>query len=204
MSSKKGITGNKQRFTKDFNELLMELQKGTTSSDVAYESDGNFDTALEHSLKNMTNFTILLRGPADTPYSGGKFRLRVEIVGDYPWKAPVVTFETEIYHPNVRGKTICLDTLGSNWSPVLTLSQLILTISALLCNPNGSDPLSANVGAEFRDNYQQFKKNAIEHTMKHAIKDERRDYMKIDKTLFDKKSKVLSKKKDYADEEDDE
>jgi ubiquitin-conjugating enzyme E2 D/E len=199
MSSKKNISVNKQRLTKDFNELLVELGKSVKSNDIAYECDGNFDTALENSLKNMTNFTILLRGPSDTPYSGGKFRLRVEIQGDYPWKPPVVTFETKIYHPNVRDKSICLDTLSSSWSPIITLSHLILSISALLCSPNGGDPLSANIGAEFRDNYQLFKKNAIEHTIKYAIKDERRDYMKIDKTVANntKTSTIYKKSNEY-------
>lgn len=204
MSTKKIVPGNKQRLTKDFNELIVELSKSVKSNDVAYECDGNFDTVLDNSLKNMTNFTILLRGPEDTPYSGGKFKLRVEIKGDYPWKPPVVTFETEIYHPNVRGKSICLDTLSSSWSPIITLSHLVLAISALLCSPNGADPLSADIGAEFRDNYQLFKKHAIERTKKHAIKDERRDYMKNDNTMADTPKKIKSKTTHYAYNDEDE
>jgi ubiquitin-conjugating enzyme E2 N len=175
MSKQSGTGGRtNKRLAKDFSELQLELQKSASDDNASYESEGIYE--------DMSNFTILLRGPEKTPYAGGKFKLIFSIDDkQYPFKAPTVKFGTKIYHPNVRDGTICLDILGSNWSPALTLCQVILSISALLDCPNGNDPLSADIGAEFRENPDQFKKNAIQHTMKFAIKDERRGYASVDK-----------------------
>ena len=164
------------RLRKDFAELLLTL-RNIKDDEACFCSEGSIDDALESTLKDMTNFTILLRGPSDTPYAGGKFKLNITIPTDYPFKAPKVKFETKIYHPNIKDGSICLDTLGSAWSPVLNITKLIMSISALLYNPNADDPLSPEAGSEYRDNKDAFTKKAIVYTKEHAIKDDKREYM---------------------------
>ena len=84
--------------------------------------------------------TIL--GPEDSPYDGGVFVLTIEFPKDYPFKPPMVVFNTKIYHPNINASgDICLDILQGAWYPALTISNLLLAICSLLTDPNPSSPM---------------------------------------------------------------
>ena len=48
-----------------------------------------------------------LQGPAGTPYANGVWTIDLTFPENYPFKAPTVTFRTEIKHPNVKTDTIC-------------------------------------------------------------------------------------------------
>eukprot|EP00321_Phaeocystis_globosa_P017567 CAMPEP_0118809890 /NCGR_PEP_ID=MMETSP1162-20130426/618_1 /TAXON_ID=33656 /ORGANISM="Phaeocystis Sp, Strain CCMP2710" /LENGTH=151 /DNA_ID=CAMNT_0006739363 /DNA_START=199 /DNA_END=655 /DNA_ORIENTATION=+ len=81
-------------------------------------------------------------GPQGSPYAGGVFFLNVKFPTDYPFKPPKVQFTTKIYHCNVNSSgAICLDILKDQWSPALTISKVLLSISSLLTDPNPNDPL---------------------------------------------------------------
>ena len=81
-------------------------------------------------------------GPQGSPYAGGVFFLNVTFPTDYPFKPPKVQFTTKIYHCNVNSSgAICLDILKDQWSPALTISKVLLSISSLLTDPNPNDPL---------------------------------------------------------------
>jgi hypothetical protein len=68
-------------------------------------------------------------GPDDTPWEGGTFNLLMEFGEDYPNKPPKVRFACNIFHPNVYGDgQICLDILGSNWSPIYDVAAVLTSI----------------------------------------------------------------------------
>jgi len=83
-----------------------------------------------------------IMGPEDSPYQGGVFYLNIIIPKDYPFKPPKLTFTTRIYHPNINSNgTFCLDILYDEWSPALTISKVLLSISSLLTYVNPDNTL---------------------------------------------------------------
>lgn len=54
----------------------------------------------------------------------------------YPMNPPVVRFLTKIIHPNVsRHGDVGIDIIQHNWSLVLTISKLLLSVQSLLTDP---------------------------------------------------------------------
>jgi len=109
-------------------------------------------------------------GPEDSPYSGGVFFLDVHFPADYPFKPPKVQFTTKVYHPNInKNGSICLDILKEQWSPALTLSRVLLSISSLLTDPNPDDPLVPEIAHLYKTNKAQFERTARDWTQKYAM-----------------------------------
>ena len=111
-------------------------------------------------IKNENDkWYFILDGPKDTPYEIGKFKLEFKFSKDYPFDPPVVTFKTPIIHPNINSKgNICLDILKDKWSPILTISKILLSISSLLSEPNPNDPLEVEIANIYLNNYDLFVK----------------------------------------------
>lgn len=113
------------------------------------------------------NATII--GPDESPYQGGVFKLRIDLPTDYPFKPPKISFITRIYHPNInRNGNICLDILKDNWSPSLTISKLLLSITSLLTDPNPDDPLVPEVAFLYKNNRENFNHMAKQWTRLYA------------------------------------
>jgi len=91
----------------------------------------------------------VVKGPPDTPYSGGTFELAIEVPPNYPLIAPSVKTLTPIFHPNFHFKTgeICLDILKTDWTPSWTLSTVCRAIITLLGAAEASSPLNCDAGA---------------------------------------------------------
>lgn len=113
----------------------------------------------DDSLKRMNGF---IRGPPDTPYAGGVFKLDIAIPDTYPFAPPAVMFTTKIWHPNISSKSgyICLDILAHEWSASLTLKGILLSLQALLQEPQPDDPQDAVVARQLRRSPVRFRKTA--------------------------------------------
>jgi len=108
-------------------------------------------------------------GPEDSPFSGGVFFLDIHFPADYPFKPPKIVFQTKVYHPNInKNGSICLDILKDQWSPALTLSRVLLSISSLLTDPNPDDPLVPEIAHQYKTNKALYEANAREWTQKFA------------------------------------
>jgi len=108
-------------------------------------------------------------GPEDSPFQGGVFFLDIHFPADYPFKPPKVQFTTKVYHPNInKNGSICLDILKDQWSPALTVSRVLLSISSLLTDPNPDDPLVPEIAHQFKTNKSAYESTAREWTTRYA------------------------------------
>ncbi len=115
------------------------------------------------------NWEAVIFGPEDSPFAGGIFKLAIRFPSDYPFKPPIVTFLTKIYHPNINSAGgICLDILKSQWSPALTVSKVLLSILSLLTDANPSDPLMPEIAKQYVNNRAAYDATAKEWTRQYA------------------------------------
>lgn len=88
--------------------------------------------------ENMFHWTGTISGPSNTPYCDGTFHVSIRLPEIYPREPPQLTFTTPIFHANVssQGDLRLGDLERSQWSPVLTIRTLLISLQALLSDPN--------------------------------------------------------------------
>ncbi|KAL0230692.1 hypothetical protein PCE1_004248 [Barthelona sp. PCE] len=137
---------------------LSELRRDPPSNISAGPVDGD-----------LFNWSAYILGPEGSPYEGGVYYLTIKFLNDYPFRPPQVQFATKIYHPNINSSgTICLDILKNEWSPALTISKVLLSISSLLTDPNPDDPLEPVIAVKMKTDPEGFKRQAEEWTRRYA------------------------------------
>jgi ubiquitin-conjugating enzyme (huntingtin interacting protein 2) len=136
--------------------------------DMMKEKDSDVELAVVK--EDLQHLRGSFMGPPDTPYQSGKYILDIRIPSDYPFRPPVMKFETKLWHPNVGSVTgaICLDTLSINWSPVLTLKSALIMLQSLLSSPEPKDPQDAEVAAMLLKKPAEFEHKAREWAEKYA------------------------------------
>jgi ubiquitin-conjugating enzyme (huntingtin interacting protein 2) len=119
---------------------------------------------------SLTHLRGRFRGPPDTPYEGGTFDVDIVIPPEYPFRPPNMKFITKLWHPNVSSVTgaICLDTLSSQWSPVLTIKNALISLQSLLSTPEPKDPQDAEVASMMIKNPKEFEHVARDWAVKYA------------------------------------
>lgn len=145
------------RIARELREILKEPPANCSAGPV-----GNGD--------DMFHWKATIFGPTDSPYQGGMFELDIRFPNDYPFKPPSIKFITRIYHPNIsQSGSICLDILKTNWSPVLTISKVLLSICSLLTDPNPDDPLVSQIAHLYRNDIERYNLTAREYTQRYAM-----------------------------------
>ncbi|KAI2622793.1 ubiquitin-conjugating enzyme/RWD-like protein [Hypomontagnella submonticulosa] len=119
---------------------------------------------------DLTHLKAWIPGPPGTPYEGGQFVVDVRIPSEYPFRPPVMKFDTKVWHPNISSQTgaICLDTLSSAWSPVLTIKSTLLSLQGLFESPEPKDPQDAEVAKMMLTDREAFNNKAHEWAVRHA------------------------------------
>ncbi len=121
---------------------------------------------------DIMHWEATINGPEDSDYKNGIFLLDIKIPKDYPYKPPTCKFKTKILHPNIHEDkgTICLNILKDDWNPSLTISNILVSIVALLYNPNFNDPYNGTALKLHKknDNDQEYKKQIQEWVQKYS------------------------------------
>ena len=55
---------------------------------------------------DLTHLKGTFKGPPGTAYEDGTYVVDVRIPNDYPFRPPIMKFETKIWHPNVSSQTV--------------------------------------------------------------------------------------------------
>jgi ubiquitin-protein ligase len=142
--------------------------------------------------KNMTKWEVLMDGPDQSAYAvccsilcahlaserlltlvqGGHFKLEITFPNEYPFKPPVVSFRTKIYHPNVSNDdkgSMCLGLLRPDeWKPPNKVVAVLRLVQTLLVEPNPDDAIEPSIANEYRENRKEFEKNAKDWVKRYA------------------------------------
>lgn len=118
---------------------------------------------------NLYEWVSTILGPKGTVYEGGVFFLDICFSTDYPFKPPKLVFKTRIYHCNINSQGhICLDVLKDQWSPALTISKVLLSVTSLLADCNPHDPLVGSIAQQYLSNRDEHDKMARQWTKRFA------------------------------------
>eukprot|EP01120_Amphizonella_sp_Union-15-10_P013791 TRINITY_DN6498_c0_g1_i1.p1 TRINITY_DN6498_c0_g1~~TRINITY_DN6498_c0_g1_i1.p1 ORF type:complete len:152 (-),score=13.44 TRINITY_DN6498_c0_g1_i1:60-515(-) len=141
-------TSAQLRLLSDYKSFLQDPPEGCSAS-PADES-------------NLFLWNASIFGP-EGPWEGGIFSLRLKFPEDFPGKPPQVRFTTDIFHPNVYNDgSLCLDIIQDKWSPVFTVSTILLSIQSLLTDPNITSPANPVAARLFRDDPKEYYKRVRE------------------------------------------
>lgn len=119
----------------------------------------------------LTDINAEIKGPVNTPYETGVFKVKLVLSKSFPSQPPKGFFITPIFHPNVGpGGEICVNTLGRDWSPDDGLGRILVVIRCLLIVPNPDSALNEEAGMLLQENYNQFYQRAQLFTQIHACR----------------------------------
>ena len=99
---------------------LGDIQKDTQSQIMAQPAGSGDD---------LSHLKASFPGPPDTPYEGGTYVVDIKIPQEYPFRPPLMKFETKLWHPNVSSVTVCNI---FNISDLYALPVLLLTVHTLI------------------------------------------------------------------------
>lgn len=129
----------------------------------------DFIVSIETVDDDVFKWNCTISGPADSPYAGGKFVLRLDFPSQYPFKPPLLKFITPVYHPSVQTASgeVCQAIIG-NWGPTLNAQHCLVTVFSMLQDPQADHPLEDSIAQQLAKKPKEFEKAAKKYTKEHA------------------------------------
>jgi ubiquitin-protein ligase len=110
------------------------------------------------SEETLNHWTATITGATETPYDGLIYKLQIEFPSNYPFSPPKIKFTNGMFHPNVDAAgDICLDILKDKWTPVLNVTKALLSILAIMAEPNPSSALNMEAATLYTSNMTEYK-----------------------------------------------
>merc|ERR1711981_402523 len=120
---------------------------------------------------SILEWEATIKGPENSPYENGEWKLSMYFPERYPMSPAEVRFITPIAHINVgEDGDICLDILYDQWTPSLKIEKILLSLISLLTDPNPDSPMRDDLASLYYDDYDQYEREIKEHTEQHACK----------------------------------
>lgn len=122
---------------------------------------------------NIYKWRVILEGPEGTPFEGGIFKAQLLFPPTFPEKPPEFKMISEFWHPNFfTNGNVCISILhdptdtshhrhepdSEKWRPVLGVEQILLSVMSLLNEPNTDSAANVAASAQYRDDYEAYKK----------------------------------------------
>ncbi|KAJ5076307.1 ubiquitin-conjugating enzyme e2-17 kda [Anaeramoeba ignava] len=119
---------------------------------------------------DMHKWKVIIDGPPDSEWEGGKFQLNLTFSDQYPSQHPTAQFQSKVFHPNVNESSgsICSSIFGS-WSSDFNVTSVLTCLQSLLTNPNPDSTLNGTAGKLFKDNkieYDRKVRECVQLTLK--------------------------------------
>ncbi|KAK1816150.1 ubiquitin-conjugating enzyme E2 H [Friedmanniomyces endolithicus] len=128
------------------------------------------NTPLPHDPTSNTSLTFA--HPA--PFTGGLWKIHVELPDQYPYKSPSIGFVNRIFHPNIDelSGSVCLDVINQTWSPMYDMVNIFeVFLPQLLRYPNPTDPLNGEAAALMMRDAKSYEAKVKEYVAKYATKE---------------------------------
>ncbi|EDQ91445.1 uncharacterized protein MONBRDRAFT_15132 [Monosiga brevicollis MX1] len=125
----------------------------------------------EDGTKNFLKWECGIPGKQDTDWAEGTYKLIMTFPEDYPMLPPKCCFSPPLFHPNVYPSgSICLSILDheKDWTPAITVVQILKGIQDLLDNPNNNDPAQLEAHTCYRQDKEEYRRRVREQALKFA------------------------------------
>ncbi|KAH9619856.1 hypothetical protein KSS87_009989 [Heliosperma pusillum] len=143
----------------------------------------------------IDDFIVVLRGPNESPYKGGVWKLHVQLPDAYPYKSPSISFMNKIFHPNIDEHlgSICLNLINEDWSPVCEFVKVFdIILPQLLLYPNPLHGLNEDAIFLLMTNREEFEEKVKEYCVLYAKEED----------IIGYNSRVEILDEDFSDSED--
>ncbi|KAL6923226.1 hypothetical protein FSHL1_000475 [Fusarium sambucinum] len=162
------MSSPRRRIETDVMKLMSDYEV-TLVNDNTTRSDFLTDTLRQE-------FYVRFKGPAETPFEGGTWKVHVELPDTYPYKSPSIGFVNRIFHPNIdeffRSGSVCLDVINQTWSPMFDMINIFeVFLPQLLRYPNPTDPLNGEAAALLIREPKSYDAKVKEYVQKYASKE---------------------------------
>ncbi|PIA15320.1 hypothetical protein COEREDRAFT_102951 [Coemansia reversa NRRL 1564] len=149
----------------------MSVPRRRIETDVMKLLMSDYDVTLVND--SMQEFYIIFKGPKDTPFAGGEWKIHVELPEQYPYRSPSIGFVNKIFHPNIDelSGSVCLDVINQTWSPMFDLLNIFESfMPQLLRYPNPTDPLNGEAAALLMRDSAAYETKVKEYVLRYANK----------------------------------
>jgi len=120
---------------------------------------------------NIQEFTARLT-PDQGIWAGARYDFKFTIPDGFPFDRPSVRCVTRIWHPNIEETgAVCLNILRDNYTPVMSIEQLVVGLQFLFSEPNPASPLNVEAADQFKADLGAFTRKALEYVVLYCPRD---------------------------------